>query len=60
MKRITRRKFLAVSGKIFTVGLLAWVLPIGSLFGQAGLYRFSLVSKPFKRGDLYRKHNWAG
>jgi len=60
MKKISRRRFLAVSGKIALGSILFLALPIKLFIGKEKFNRFTLKLKEFVRSELYKKHNLAG
>ena len=62
MKRITRRKFCEICGKISLVGLLLYLVPfrIERANPSEKGERFRIRLKPFNREDLFRTHNLRG
>ena len=60
-KRISRRKFLKLSGKLLALGAAVIALPGGAVSRHIiGTKRFSIPIKQFERKDIYRPHNYAG
>ncbi|MFH1771763.1 MAG: hypothetical protein ABH872_03010 [Candidatus Omnitrophota bacterium] len=62
-KRISRRRFLFIGVKAFLVAAAAFIVPINISFSKddnSQRRRFKIKIKPFKRSDLYKKHNLAG
>ena len=67
MEKINRRQFLKLCGRIMTGAILVSLFPF-KLFGNdtylgaldAIAKKFAIPVKPFRRGDLYDKHNLVG
>ena len=66
-KKISRKEFLQFIAKILTTTVLFSILP-SKLFGNDKRLHlvdkigkiFTIPRKPFRRSDLYDKHNLAG
>ena len=59
--RISRRKFLKLSGKFLALGAAILALPGGAVSKYIiGTKRFIIPIKQFEREDLYKSHNYAG
>jgi hypothetical protein len=59
--RISRRKFLKLTGKFLALGAAVISLP-GGMFSRyiIGTKRFNIPIKQFERQDLFKYHNYAG
>jgi hypothetical protein len=64
-KKMSRRRFLALCGRISVWGVLASLIPIRISYkdnsGEGSfIKRFSIKVKPFNKSNLYKKHNLSG